>query len=250
MLKLTLSSMAVSVLHIDPLPPPDAASSPLGPMTAHFFSTVGPGHLAPDAFLQSRTVFNQACPYDHLRCTFIFHSFLICHIFLVYFDRFVDKVFYVCLICAFICRFVGQGLKINYEHCQGSSLRTFSTDVSLNQMEFMECLFPSEAVSVGSQRGIQYTEVRVSKPDTSTFCSALSFGLLNTLHLFSVCLKVEASMTLRVFHTSFSVTLQLLTFDTTASAAAPLTTCLHLLYKQAERRGPQVTAFISLTTNT
>lgn len=151
-LKLTLSSLAVSVLHIDPLPPPDAAPSPLGPLAAHFFSTVGPGHLAPAAFLQSRTVFNQACPHDHLR-------------------------------------FVGQGLTINYEHCQGSSLRTFSTDVSLNQMEFLECLFPSEAVGGGSQRGIQYTE--------------------------------------------------LLTFDTAASADAPLTTCLHLLYKQAERRGPQ-----------
>lgn len=70
-LKLTLSSLAISVLHIDPLPPPDAAPSPLGPMAAHFFSTVGPGHLAPTAFLQSRTVFNQACPHDHLRCTFI-----------------------------------------------------------------------------------------------------------------------------------------------------------------------------------
>uniref|UniRef100_A0A4W6F250 Autophagy related 2B n=1 Tax=Lates calcarifer TaxID=8187 RepID=A0A4W6F250_LATCA len=142
-LKLTLSSLAVSVLHIDPLPPPDAAPSPLGPMAAHFFSMVGPGQLAPAAFLQSRTVFNQACPHDHLR-------------------------------------FVGQGLKINYEHCQGSSLRTFSTDVSLNQVEFLE-----------------------------------------------------------LFLTTFSVAPQLLTFDTTASADAPLTTCLHLLYKQAERRGPQ-----------
>uniref|UniRef100_A0A3P8RJN2 Autophagy related 2B n=1 Tax=Amphiprion percula TaxID=161767 RepID=A0A3P8RJN2_AMPPE len=149
-LKLTLSSLALSVLHIDPLPPPHAAPSPLGPMAAHFFSMVG--HLAPAAFLQSRKVFDQACPHDHLR-------------------------------------FVGQGLKINYEHCQGSSVRTFSTDVSLNQMEFLECLFPSEAVVGGSQRGIQYTE--------------------------------------------------LLTFDTAAIADAPLTTCLHLLYKQAERRGPQ-----------
>lgn len=76
-LRLTLSSLAVSVLHIDPLPPPDAAPSPLGPMAAHFFSMVGPGHLAPAAFLQSRTVFNQACPHDHLRYTFIFHSFLL-----------------------------------------------------------------------------------------------------------------------------------------------------------------------------
>uniref|UniRef100_A0A3Q1H0K3 Uncharacterized protein n=1 Tax=Anabas testudineus TaxID=64144 RepID=A0A3Q1H0K3_ANATE len=120
-LRLTFSSLAVSVLHIDPLPPPDAAPSPLGPMAAHFFNMVGPGQIAPADFLQSRTVFNQACPYDHLR-------------------------------------FVGQGLKINYEHCQGSSLRTFSTDVSFNQVEFLECLFPSEAVVGGSQRGIQYTE--------------------------------------------------------------------------------------------
>lgn len=70
-LKLTFSSLALSVLHIDPLPPPGAAPSPLGPMAAHFFDTVGPGRVAPAAFLHSRTVFNQACPYDHLRCTFI-----------------------------------------------------------------------------------------------------------------------------------------------------------------------------------
>lgn len=54
-------------------------------------------------------------------------------------------------------------------------------------------------------------------------------------------------MALRVFLISFSVAFQLLTFDTTASADEPLTTCLHLLYKQAERRGPQVMAFISPT---
>lgn len=71
-LRLTLSSLAVSVLHIDPLPPPDATPSPLGPMAAHFFSMVGPGQLDPAAFLQSRTVFNQACPHDHLRCIFFF----------------------------------------------------------------------------------------------------------------------------------------------------------------------------------
>lgn len=58
-------------------------------------------------------------------------------------------------------------------------------------------------------------------------------------------LKDAAGLTLRVFDASLSVTLQLLTFDTTANVDAPLTTCLHLLYKQAERRGPQVTAFIS-----
>ncbi|XP_061598995.1 autophagy-related protein 2 homolog B-like [Cololabis saira] len=151
-LTLSLSSFAISVLHIDPLPPPHAAPSPLGPMAAHFFSTVGPGQLSPDAFLQSRKVLNEACPHDHLRL-------------------------------------VGQGLKINYEHCQGSSLRTFSTEISLNRIEFVECLFPSEVLTGGYQRGIQYTE--------------------------------------------------LLAFDTSASVDAPLPTCLHLLYKQAERRGPQ-----------
>lgn len=67
LLNLTLSSLAVSVLHIDPLPPPDAAHSPLGSMAAHFFSTLGPQHLAQLAFLQSRNIFNQACPHDHLR---------------------------------------------------------------------------------------------------------------------------------------------------------------------------------------
>lgn len=151
-LKLTLNNMALSVLHIDPLPPPHAAPSPLSSVANHFFGMVGSSQLCPTAFLQSRGVFNQACPYDHLR-------------------------------------FVAQGLKMNYEHCQGSSLRTFSTDVSMNQMEFLECLFPSDALVGGSQRGIQYTE--------------------------------------------------LLTFDTAANGDATLSSCLHLLYKQAERRGPQ-----------
>ncbi|XP_051942954.1 autophagy-related protein 2 homolog B-like isoform X1 [Hippocampus zosterae] len=151
-LSLTLSSLAISVLHIDPLPPLDASPSPLGPLAAHFFSVVGPSHLDPAAFLQSRSVFNHACPQDHLR-------------------------------------FVGQGLNIIYEHCQGSSLRTFSTDVSLDQMELLECLFSSESIATGSQRGFQYTE--------------------------------------------------LLTFSTATSGNEPLSTCFHLLYKQAERRGPQ-----------
>uniref|UniRef100_A0A3Q2QTT5 Autophagy related 2B n=1 Tax=Fundulus heteroclitus TaxID=8078 RepID=A0A3Q2QTT5_FUNHE len=107
-LKLSLSGFAVSVLHIDPLPPPHAAPSAVGAVAGHFFSAQGPGQLSADAFLQSRSTFDQACPHDHLRYAF-----------------------------------VGQGLKISYEHCQGSSLRTFRTDISLNQMEFVECLFPS-----------------------------------------------------------------------------------------------------------
>lgn len=151
-LKLSLGSLAISVLHIDPLPSPDAAPCPLGPIASHFFSTIGQGQLDYMSCPQSRTVFNNACPHDHLRL-------------------------------------VGQGLRINYEHYQGSNLHTYSTDVSLNQMELLECLFSSEAGLSGLQRGIQYTE--------------------------------------------------LLTFDATASADTQLATCLHLLYKLAERRGPQ-----------
>ncbi|XP_055004123.1 autophagy-related protein 2 homolog B [Boleophthalmus pectinirostris] len=151
-LKLTLSSLAVAVLHIDPLPSPDAAPCPLGPIAAHFFSTVEQDQPHHVSFFQTRAVFNNACPHDHLRL-------------------------------------VSHGLKINYEHYQGSNLHTYSTDVSLSQMELLECLFPCEAGHSGLQRGIQYTE--------------------------------------------------LLTFDTPADAEAQLTTCLHLLYKLAERRGPQ-----------
>uniref|UniRef100_A0A8C5EAK6 Autophagy related 2B n=1 Tax=Gouania willdenowi TaxID=441366 RepID=A0A8C5EAK6_GOUWI len=67
--KMTLSRLALFVLHIDPLPPPHAAPGPLGSLATHFFSTVSAGQLAQAAFLQCRSLFNQACPYDHLRCT-------------------------------------------------------------------------------------------------------------------------------------------------------------------------------------
>ncbi|KAK7903896.1 hypothetical protein WMY93_016503 [Mugilogobius chulae] len=151
-LKLTLSSLAIAVLHIDPLPSPDAAPCPLGPIAAHFFCAIGQGQPDHVSFFQSRTVFDNACPHDHLRL-------------------------------------VGHGLKISYEHYQGTNLHTYSTDVSLSQMELLECLFPCEAGYSGLQRCAQYTE--------------------------------------------------LLTFDTRANAEGQTTTCLHLHYKLAERRGPQ-----------
>lgn len=65
--RLTLGSLAVCVLHIDPLPPPDAAPSPLAPMAADFFRVVCSDQLPPAGFIQLRTAFDDACPYDHLR---------------------------------------------------------------------------------------------------------------------------------------------------------------------------------------
>lgn len=126
-------------------------------MAAHFFSTVGPGHLAAADFLQSRKVFDQACPHDHLRCTFDLLLIPFVHDFSWHLVEEFSRmgVFDV----PYLYRFVGQGLKIDYEHCKGSSLQTFITDITLDQMELLECLFPSETVG-GSQRGIQYTEVR------------------------------------------------------------------------------------------
>lgn len=56
-------------------------------------------------------------------------------------------------------RFVGQGLKVTYEHCQGSSLRTLSTDLSLTHMELLECLYPTENSGTSTMHGVQYTEV-------------------------------------------------------------------------------------------
>lgn len=92
-------------------------------------------------------------------------------------DRVPKKWFASYLIWPPLCRFVGQGLKMNYEHCQGASLRTFSTEVSLNQMELLECLFSSETGNGGSQRGIQYTEVRPSL--RAVAYAALSSGLVH-----------------------------------------------------------------------
>uniref|UniRef100_A0A8B9M0D8 Autophagy related 2B n=1 Tax=Astyanax mexicanus TaxID=7994 RepID=A0A8B9M0D8_ASTMX len=121
--RLSVGNLCLSVLHIDPLPPPDSTLSPLAPMASEFFRTVAVDKLQAGGFLQSRAVFNQACPHDHLR-------------------------------------FVGQGLKVTYEHCQGSSLRTLNTDLSLSRLELLECLYPTENASISSmQSGVQYTEV-------------------------------------------------------------------------------------------
>uniref|UniRef100_A0A8C7DGA2 Autophagy related 2B n=1 Tax=Oncorhynchus kisutch TaxID=8019 RepID=A0A8C7DGA2_ONCKI len=140
--RLTLGSLAVCVLHIDPLPPPDAAPSPLAPMAADFFRVVCSDQLPPAGFIQLRTAFDDACPYDHLR-------------------------------------FVAQGMKVTYEHCQGSSLHSFSTDVSLGQMELLECLFPSEMLMFS--RSVPPQLLTFDTPVTTEAPSATCLHLLYKL---------------------------------------------------------------------
>ncbi|XP_057199403.1 autophagy-related protein 2 homolog B isoform X3 [Triplophysa rosa] len=119
-LRLTVGSLCLSVLHIDPLPPPDTSQNPLAPMAAEFFRILSVNKLTVGDFLRSRTVFDEACPHDHLR-------------------------------------FIGQGLKMTYEHCQGSNVRALITDLSLNQVELLECLYSTDSHTLPS--GAQYTEL-------------------------------------------------------------------------------------------
>ncbi|KAF7704373.1 hypothetical protein HF521_021445 [Silurus meridionalis] len=128
--RLTVGNLCLSVLHIDPLPPPDSTLSPLAPMTSKFFHMMANDQLHLRGFLKARAVFDQACPHDHLR-------------------------------------FIGQGLKVTYEHCQGSSLRTLSTDLSLRCMELLECLYPTENRRSTVQSGVHYTELLTFDVDTS-----------------------------------------------------------------------------------
>uniref|UniRef100_A0A671RW97 Autophagy-related protein 2 homolog B-like n=1 Tax=Sinocyclocheilus anshuiensis TaxID=1608454 RepID=A0A671RW97_9TELE len=119
-LRLTVGSLCLSVLHIDPLPPPDSSRSHLAPMASEFFRILSVNQLPTGSFLQSRAVFDEACPHDHLRL-------------------------------------IGQGLKVTYEHCQGSSVRTLNTDLSLSQVELLECLYSTDSYT--TQSGAQYTEL-------------------------------------------------------------------------------------------
>jgi hypothetical protein len=49
---------------------------------------------------------------------------------------------------------------VSYEQRQRSASRHFSTDMSVGQMEFLECLFPTDCHSVPSH----YTEVNAGPP--------------------------------------------------------------------------------------
>ncbi|MGH0171077.1 UNVERIFIED_CONTAM: hypothetical protein FKN15_060320 [Acipenser sinensis] len=121
--RLALGCLSVSVLHIDPLPPPETALNlnPLTLMASDFFSRIekiNPAELCKGDFPHFHPIFDEACPYDHLR-------------------------------------FMGTGIRVTYEQRQSSSLRSLSTDVSVGQMELLECLFPTDSRSSAPQ----YTEL-------------------------------------------------------------------------------------------
>lgn len=65
--RLTVGNLCLSVLHIDPLPPPDSTRSSLAPMASEFFHMMANDQLHLRGFLQARALFDQACPHDHLR---------------------------------------------------------------------------------------------------------------------------------------------------------------------------------------
>nr|XP_033806767.1 autophagy-related protein 2 homolog B isoform X1 [Geotrypetes seraphini] len=121
--RLTVETMSVSVLHIDPLPPAETLVShnPLTPLAMEFFSRIEkncPMTFSAADLVSIRIVFADACSHDHLR-------------------------------------FMATGIKISHEQRQRSSSRCFSTDMAIGHMELLECLFPTDSNSIPPQ----YTEL-------------------------------------------------------------------------------------------
>uniref|UniRef100_A0A8B9BHT9 Autophagy related 2B n=1 Tax=Anser brachyrhynchus TaxID=132585 RepID=A0A8B9BHT9_9AVES len=56
-------------------------------------------------------------------------------------------------------QFIGTGIKVSYEQRQRSASRSFSTDLSIGDMEFLECLFSTDSHSIQPH----YTEVCLKK---------------------------------------------------------------------------------------
>ncbi|NWS12821.1 ATG2B protein, partial [Pachyramphus minor] len=113
--RLAVGTFSVSVLHIDPLPPPESSLNlnPLTPMARDFFARIEkiePVKFSTEDFLSFREVFAEACSHDHLR-------------------------------------FIGTGIKVSYEQRQRTASRSFSTDLSIGDMEFLECLFSTDSHS-------------------------------------------------------------------------------------------------------
>ncbi|XP_062351514.1 autophagy-related protein 2 homolog B isoform X5 [Cinclus cinclus] len=114
--RLAVGTFSVSVLHIDPLPPPESSLNlnPLTPMARDFFARIEkiePVKFSTEDFLSFREVFAEACSHDHLR-------------------------------------FIGTGIKVSYEQRQRTASRSFSTDLSIGDMEFLECLFSTDSHSM------------------------------------------------------------------------------------------------------
>ncbi|KAK2544005.1 Atg2b [Columba livia] len=70
--RLAVGTFSVSVLHIDPLPPPESSLNlnPLTPMARDFFARIEkiePVKFSTEDFLSFREVFAEACSHDHLR---------------------------------------------------------------------------------------------------------------------------------------------------------------------------------------
>ncbi|XP_041070018.1 autophagy-related protein 2 homolog B-like isoform X3 [Carcharodon carcharias] len=121
--RLTIGSLSLSVLHIDPLPPPESPLhlDPLAKMASHFFEqfkTFDLSQFPAGDFHTLRPKFAVACPHDHLRL-------------------------------------FATGMKLNYEQRRGASSRSLNTDVCINWMELLECLFPMDSLTVTPQ----YTEL-------------------------------------------------------------------------------------------
>lgn len=75
--RLAVGTFSVSVLHIDPLPPPESSLNlnPLTPMARDFFARIEkiePIKFSTEDFLSFREVFAEACSHDHLRYNFAY----------------------------------------------------------------------------------------------------------------------------------------------------------------------------------
>ncbi|XP_062901925.1 autophagy-related protein 2 homolog B-like isoform X1 [Mobula hypostoma] len=122
-LRLAIGSLSVSVLHIDPLPPPESPLhlEPLTRMASHFFEhlkTINLSQFPVRDFHILRTKLATACPHDHLRL-------------------------------------FATDVKLNCEQRRSTSSRSLNTDVCINWMELLECLFPMDSPTVIPQ----YTEL-------------------------------------------------------------------------------------------
>ncbi|XP_025028955.1 autophagy-related protein 2 homolog B isoform X1 [Python bivittatus] len=113
--RLVVGAFSISVLHIDPLPPPETSLniSPLASMAQDFFTRIekiDPSQIPTEDFLFLRRVFAKACSHDHLR-------------------------------------FIGTGVKVSYEQRQRLASQCLNTDLSIGQMELLECLFSTDSHS-------------------------------------------------------------------------------------------------------